>query len=51
MIAKKAPDVLTFYKTLYDLSVSRNLSSKAEVRQFGAAGTEGLSSFLINVVV
>ena len=29
--------------TIYDLSVSRNLLSKAEMRQFCALGTEGLS--------
>ena len=28
--------------TFYDFSVSRNLFSKAEMRQFGKAGTEGL---------
>ena len=30
-------------KTFYDLSVSRNRISKAEKRQMGAAGTEGLN--------
>ena len=43
LIEKPRPDFLTFY----DLSVSRNLFSKAEMRQFGTSGTEGLNSFLL----
>ena len=42
MIEKRWPDVLTIFTTFYDLSVSRNLFSKAEVRQVRAAGTEEL---------
>ena len=45
MIEKLLPDVLTLSTTLYDLSVSRNLSYKAKIRQFGVSGTEGLSWF------
>ena len=41
MIEKPRPDLLTLSKTLYDLSVSRNLFSKAEMRQFGASGSDG----------
>ena len=40
---KPRPDLLTVSTTFYDLSVSRNRFSKAEMRQFGASGTEGLS--------
>ena len=47
MIEIRRPDVLTLSRTFYDLSLSRNLFSKAETRQFGAAGTEGLMGNLI----
>ena len=47
MIEKPRPDFLTLSTTFYDLSVSRNLFSKAEMRQFGTSGTEGLNSFLL----
>ena len=43
MIEKRWPDILALAITLYDLSVSRNLFSKDEMRQFGATGTEGLT--------
>ena len=43
MIEKRWPDVLTLSKTFYDLSVSRNLPSMAEMRRFGASGGDGLS--------
>ena len=43
MIEKAQPDVLTLSMILHDLSVSRNLFSKAEMRQFGTSETEGLS--------
>ena len=36
-------DILTLSRTCWDLSVSRNLLLKAEMRHFGASGTEGLS--------
>ena len=42
MIEKPRPVLLTQPTEFYDLSVSRNLFSKAEMRQFGASGTEGL---------
>ena len=42
MIEKPQPDLLTLSTTFYELSVSRNLFSKAEIRQFGESGTEGL---------
>ena len=45
MIEKRRPDVLTLSTTFYDLLVSRKLFSKAEIRQFGVAGTEGLRLF------
>ena len=35
--------------TLFQLSFSRSLFSKDEMRQFGTAGTEGLKSFLSNL--
>ena len=38
----RTPEILTLSSTFYDLSDSRNLFSKAEMRQFGATGTEGL---------
>ena len=42
MIEKPRPDLLTLSTTFYDLSVSRNLFSKAKIRQFGESGIEGL---------
>ena len=42
-IEKPRLDVLTLSKTFYDLSVSRNLSSKPEMRQFNPSGTERLT--------
>ena len=42
MKEKPRLDVLTLYTSFYDLSVSRNLFSKAEIRQFEASGTEKL---------
>ena len=42
IIAKPPPDVVTLSTTFYDLSVSHNLFSKAEMGQFGAARTDGL---------
>ena len=43
MIKKRRRDVSTLLTTFYDRAVSRNLFSKAEMRQFGAAGTERLT--------
>ena len=40
MIVKPWPDVLTLSTTFYDLSVSRNLFSKTEMRQSGASGNQ-----------
>ena len=40
MIEKPTPDVLTLITTSYDVSVSRNPFSKAEMRQFGASGNQ-----------
>ena len=40
---KTTPDVLTLSASFYDLPVSRNLFSKAELRQFGSSGTVGLT--------
>ena len=45
MIEKSRPVLLTFSTAFYDLSVLRNLFSKAEIRQFGVSGFEGLSPF------
>ena len=42
MIEKPRPELLTQFTTFFYLSVSRKLFSKAEMRQFGASGTEGL---------
>ena len=39
MIKKWSPDLLTRSTTLYDVCVLCNLFSKAEMRQFGASGT------------
>ena len=44
MIEKPRPDLLTLSTTFYDVSVLCNLFSKAEMRQFGASGTDGLIS-------
>ena len=44
MIEKPRPELLTLTTTFYDATVSRNLFSKAEMRQFGASGTEGLNT-------
>ena len=41
-VQKPRPDLLTLSTTFYDLSVSQNLYSKAEIRQFRESGTEGL---------
>ena len=38
MIEKKRPDLLALSTALYDLSVSCDLLSKAEMSQFGAPG-------------
>ena len=43
MIEKPRSDVMTLSKTFYDLWVSRNLVSKAEMHQIGAALTEDLT--------
>ena len=42
MIEKPLPDLLTLSTTFYDLSVSRNLFSKAVMRRIGSSGTEWL---------
>ena len=39
MIGKPRPDLLTLSTTFYDLAVSRNPLSKAEMRQFDVSGT------------
>ena len=44
---KIRPDVLTQSMTFCGLSVSRNLFSKAKMRQFGASGNEG---FMVRVM-
>ena len=44
MIEEPRPDLVTLSTALYDLSVSRNLFSKAEMRLFCALGTETLNS-------
>ena len=44
MIVKRRSDVLTVFVLFYDIWVSRNLFSKAEMRQFGAAGTERVNN-------
>ena len=41
MIEKPRPDLLTLSAIFYELSDLYNLLSKAEMRQFGASGTEG----------
>ena len=41
MIEKRWSDVLKISTSFYGLSVSRNLFSKTEKRQFVAAGTKG----------
>ena len=41
MIEKPRSDVLTLSTTYYDLSISHNLLSMAEIRHFGASGTGG----------
>ena len=48
---KPWPDVLTLSTTFYDVSVSWNLFSKAEMRRFGASGTKGfiLTTFWITL--
>ena len=47
IIHKRQPDVLTLSKIFYDLSVSRDFFSKAQIRRFGAAGTEELSPCIV----
>ena len=42
MIEKRTPDLLTPSTIFYDVLVSCNRFSKAEMRQFGAAGSYGL---------
>ena len=42
IIEKRRLDYLTLCMTFFDLSVSHNLFSKAELRQFGVVGAEGL---------
>ena len=49
MIEKRRPDVLTLFKTFYDLSVSRNIFSKAEMRLFGVSGSEELITYYCNL--
>ena len=41
-IEKPRPDVLTLSTTFCDLTVSRKVSAKAEMRQFDASATDGL---------
>ena len=43
MIEKQRPDVLILSTAFYDLSVLRNIFSKAEMRQFRVVETEGLN--------
>ena len=49
MIEKPTPDVLTLSTTFYDVSVSRNLFAKAEMRLFGASGTDGLIYLILRL--
>ena len=44
MTEERRFDVLIHPPAFYDLSVPRNLSSKAEMRELAAAGIEGLRS-------
>ena len=44
MIEKLRLDVLTLFTTFLNLAISRNFFSKAETRQFGVVGTEGLAN-------
>ena len=43
IIEKPRPDHLTLSTTFYDLSGSRNLYAKTEMRQVGESGTDGLN--------
>ena len=49
MTEKWRPDVLTLSTTFYDLTVSRNLFSKTEMRQFRTAETKGLNQIFSSV--
>ena len=40
---KMRPDLLTLFTKFYGFTVSRNLLSKVEIRQFGVEETDGLS--------
>ena len=42
-------DILTLSPTFYDLSVSRDFFSKAEVRKLSAPGTEGLKVEMMTI--
>ena len=42
MIEKPQSDISTICMTFYDLSVSRNVFSKAEMRKFGTQRIDGL---------
>ena len=44
MKEKRTPDLLTSTTTFYDVSVSCNRVSKTEMCQFGASGTDGLTT-------
>ena len=44
MIENRQPDVSKVSTKFYECSVSRNLFSRAEMRQFGAARVDGLNS-------
>ena len=48
---KLRPEVLTLSKTFYNLSVPGNHFEKAEMPQFGGAGTEGLCSLGEDILI
>ena len=47
---KMRSDLLTLSTPFYGLSVSYNLFPKAEMRQFSASGTEGLTRPVVELV-
>ena len=51
MMEKPQPDLSTLSTTFFDLSFSRNLFSKTEMRQFDAVGAEGLNKHFSIIVL
>ena len=45
MVEKLRPDLLTLFMKFHDLSVSRNLFSKAKKRQFASAGPRSYAAY------